>query len=94
MSRQDKIGTHKTTVYFDGLLTNVKYHWTDVVKFDHVRVILDSGGWRTPTTKTRMNQTSNQFGLGFRVFQKDFEWFVEFGGEVLPFIDGMTLDRG
>ena len=46
---------------------------------------LDDGGWATSTTKTRMNQASRQFGLGYRVFQKDYDWFIEVNGEVIPF---------
>ena len=58
-----------------------------------VDVILDSGGWRTPTTKLRMNQASRQFGLGFHVYQKNFDWFVDLPRQnrTLPFEDGMVF---
>lgn len=72
----------------------VKYHDTVVVRFRHATgepVVLNSGGWRTATTKLRMNQTSNEYDLGFQVFQSKGEWFVTFDGETLDFQDGMTL---
>ena len=81
-----------------GVATNVKhapgkiqvrYHNTTVVDYDVVRgsVILNTGGWKTNTTKTRMNQAANEFGLHYRVFQEDFAWFVQWQGKVLPFDD-------
>ena len=49
-------------------------------------VTLNTGGWLTPTTKVRMNQTANAYGLGFNVYQKDFNWFVEkANGQVIEF---------
>jgi len=82
-----------TKIRTEGKTTHVRYHSTDVVSFDDETITLRSGGWQTNTTKTRMNQASNQFSLGFSVYQKDYEWFVDFNGETLNFEDGMTLER-
>jgi len=72
--------------------TNYIYHKTAVVKrYYDGRIKLNSGGWLTNTTKTAMNQASNQDGLGFGVFQKDYQWFVNWKGETLPFNDNMIL---
>jgi len=76
MAQQNRIGTHKTKIYREGEYTKVKYHNTDVVSFNDKEIILKTGGYKTNTTKTRMNQTSRQFNLGFNVYQKDFEWYV------------------
>jgi hypothetical protein len=74
--------------------TAVRYHATDVVVFDEELVTLQSGGWHTVTTKTRMNQTSRQFGLGFTVYQQDFDWFVDTAdGKTRDYSDGMTFPR-
>jgi len=94
MTKLSEVGTHATTVFTDtDGMTKVIFHQTAVVKWDHNFIVLDSGGWLTNTTKTRMNQASNQFRLGFQVFQKDFEWFVRFRGEVLEFDDEMLMER-
>jgi len=45
-----------TSVRMEGKRTHVRYHQTDVVSFDDERVTLRTGGWRTATTKVRMNQ--------------------------------------
>ena len=76
MSRHDTIGKHKTTVRTKLGVTTVRYHSTDVVQFDNALIHLDTGGWKSNTTKLRMNQTANQFGLNFQVYQHKFEWFV------------------
>jgi hypothetical protein len=73
----------------------VRYHQTDVVMFDADYVVLNSGGWRTATTKLRMNQASRQFNLGYTVTQYKREWFVRYHcGENwarVPFRDNMTV---
>jgi hypothetical protein len=96
MSQTQRLGTRSTSVRrsTDGTLT-VTYHATDVVTVrpDGV-IILNTGGWKTATTRTRMNQAANQFGLGYQVFQKDFRWFVRTDLEcVIPF-DGNTCQIG
>jgi hypothetical protein len=69
----------------------IKYHTTIVVRITRRGVFLDSGGWETVTTKRRMNQASDEFDLGFYVFQKNFDWFVSYKGEEIPFESGMEL---
>lgn len=78
MSQTHTVGTHCTTVArdADGVL-RVTYHQTVVVEaHPDGRVRLDSGGYRTPTTKTRMNQTARQYALGFHVYQEKGRWYV------------------
>lgn len=94
MASLDKIGTHKTSVFTHENTTFVKYHWTNVVAFNRDTITLNTGGFETNTTKTRMNQTSNQFDLGFRVYQKNFDWFVEYDGKTFEFLSNeLTLER-
>lgn len=73
--------------------TNYIYHKTAIVKkYYDGKIKLNSGGWFTRTTKTAMNQASNQDNLGFGVFQKNHDWFVTYKEETLPFKDGMILN--
>lgn len=77
----------------------VTYHQTLVVDLRDGIVTLDSGGWKTATTKARMNQASNQFGLGFSVYAKDHVWYVDMADparsfqhtKTVKFEDGMTF---
>jgi len=101
MAQQEIVRGVKTAIFQNNGDTVVNYRGTDVVRFNTERTILDSNGWRTNTTKTRMNQASNQFGLGYRVFQKDFAWYVDvFEGstarydepyKTIDFHDGMVI---
>lgn len=86
MARMDKVGTHKTTVRVTGPVTTVRYHQTDVVAFDADRIILCTGGWKTPTTKLRMNQASREYSLGYGVYQKKGSWCVAYRGNEIPFV--------
>lgn len=81
-----------TTVYTDdnGALC-VRYHQTVVwQRTAEGSIILRTGGWRTATTKTRMNQAFNQFGPAYySVYQKKGDWFVWIRGTDthIPFDD-------
>jgi hypothetical protein len=94
MGQTYKIGTTATMVRNRDGKTEVKYHNTVVVAFDESEIILNCGGWWTATTKNRMNQASNQFDLGYNVFQKDFLWYVESQGKVVEFNENrIVLNR-
>lgn len=97
MSQQQRIGpgARATTILAspNGGFTNITYHQTVVVSFSDSAVILRSGGYRTATTKTRMNQASNQFGLGYSVYQEKGDWYVRLVDRTLPFEDGMVISR-
>jgi hypothetical protein len=82
-----------TSIMATGERLSVRYHNTIVVDREpDGTIVLDSGGWRTATTKLRMNQAANQFGLGFYVSQRKGDWFVTLRcGTELPFHDGITF---
>lgn len=93
MAQQHCVSGRSTAIFGQGGYTNVLYHDTIVVRFNAHVIVLNSGGWRTLTTKTRMNQTANQFALGFSVFQRAGEWFVTHNDKTVPFVDCMTIKR-
>jgi hypothetical protein len=82
-----------TKVYTEDGYTKVRYHRTVVVMFDDKETILNTNGWASNTTKLRMNQASNQFGLGYYVFQKDYEWFIQTKSGTIPFLDYTRIPR-
>jgi hypothetical protein len=87
MPSMSKLSRHATTWEIrntpKGTAGSVIYHHTRVVSWEPgtltgwPRVTLNSGGYKTVTTKCRMVQASNQFGLKYTVFQRDGEWFVD-----------------
>lgn len=89
-----KVSGVATRIITDGQgLTSVIYYDTPVVRFTDTLIRLNTGGWRTITTKTRMNQVSNQYNLGYRVFQKNFNWFVTYRGQTVAFVQHIMIDR-
>ena len=78
MSQTHKLGSHKTTIFTENGTIHVQYHDTRVVSFNEETVTFRTGGWQTVTTKLRMNQASNQFGLGWGVSQKNYQWYVSY----------------
>lgn len=38
-----------------------------------------------------MNQASELFGLGFQVYQQDWQWYVDYQGEIIPFYDSKVI---
>ena len=95
MSQTHKVSGVATSIRTESGRTKVRYHNTDVVEFDPAarKVILNSGGWRTATTRTRIAQACNQFDLGWKVIQENFDWFAWNWktGEKVPFEDCMEL---
>lgn len=90
------IGKHKTKVIRTENTLAVKYVNTVVVYNTPSRVVLNTGGWKTNTTKTRMNQAANQYYLGYQVFQKNYNWYVKClrSEKIFEFEnDGIVLDR-
>lgn len=88
--RKGKTVAHKTKLFTeeDGSYI-VQYHATEVFKYDAKAktYTLNSGGWKTKTTKERINQ---YLAPGF-ISQKNFEWTVHFNGDSIPFEDGMVI---
>ena len=94
MSQTKTIGHHATSISTYKDMVTVTYHNTEVVKFDKDDIILNTGEYFTNTTKVRMNQASNQYNLGYRVFQVCFKWFVWYNKRSIPFENNsITLRR-
>ena len=93
------IGTHRTTTTNIPLNNEqsrliVTFHNTAVVQVVNDRyVILNSGGWLTPTTKRRMNQASEVYRLNYIVYQKGWVWYVKTPSTTAEFVDNIIIDK-
>ncbi len=76
--------------------TVIRLHGTDIVtKHKDGSVTLNAGGWKTVTTKDRMN---GAMPAGYMLLQKAGAWFVRKGswhedGAQIPFFDGMKVPQ-
>lgn len=66
----------------------IRLHQTDIVRYKpNGDIVLDSGGWRTMTTKDRIGQFAP-----VRVYQSDGEWWLTYhAGSLYAYADGMIL---
>jgi len=53
---------------------------------------LFDGGWKTATTKSRLNAILKAHGNSESVYQKNFEWFVSTKYGDIPFGNGIKLN--
>lgn len=66
----------------------IRLHTTDVVKLlPDGRIVLNSGGWKSVTTKDRMNA----FAPGYHIYSAMGGWKVGRAGKSVAFYDGMIL---
>jgi hypothetical protein len=85
-SRSRKIANHTTLHRIDDSTIAVQLHSTDVITFhEDGRIVFDSGGWKTSTTKERMNSFSPA-----RISQSRGSWTISIGTVSANFADGIT----
>ena len=83
------VGNNTRVRYVDDTCVAILLHHTEIVRaFDDGYFALDSGGWHTVTTKSRMNE---YLPGGYRVYQQDFAWSLRTPDGDVPFHDGMVL---
>ena len=82
---------HATYMREENGIKSLRYHDTDVVVIDVGRghYTLNSGGWRTKTTKDRINAHINGY-----INQDKGVWYYNppDGGQKVKFTDGMVID--
>lgn len=94
-----KVVAGNTVAYFrkDGTRV-IRFHRTDILEFPKVsEVIFNSGGWKTITTKERMNHFQNVA----TIIQEKGLWYVTLStnpypdkSDRIPFFDGMIIKNG
>ena len=55
---------------------------------------LSSCGWQSVTTKSRLNAILQGLIAGASVYQKQFDWFLNYNNQTVDFNDGMILSNG
>jgi hypothetical protein len=82
-----------TQVTNEGNVSRVFLYGNQIATIGENFIQLFDGGHQTTTTKSRLNAILSAFGLtGERVFQKEFNWFVNYNGAPIPFFSGMRLN--
>ena len=73
--------------------STVVLHRTAIAVYDHntQALKLNTGGWHSNTTKSRLNAILSELIAGVRVFQKNFDWYLQTNNQTVDFWDGMIL---
>ena len=80
-----KVSRTEQTIYVD-------LHKTTVFIYDNDMIQLNSGGWKTPTTKVAINRALSQLNINYAIVQKKGQWFVSCPDNTLiEFTDGMSI---
>jgi hypothetical protein len=81
-------------LYFSGHDKSQVYLYGNLIaEVGPTYIELFDGGHQTATTKSRLNAILSEHGLpGEYIFQKNYDWFVQYNGFPLPFFSGMRLN--
>ena len=70
----------------------IKLHGNHIATVLNDTMLLFDGGWQSNTTKSRLNALCYEFATGYKVFQKNWDWFVaDFHNNAVDFVDGFEL---
>jgi hypothetical protein len=88
LSKRDVVSHENGIVYV--------YLWgTRIAEVYDDAIILRSGGYRTPTTKSRLNALLRLANANLRIYQKNYTWYVwdSVLDETVEFHDGISFER-
>ena len=73
--------------------SSVYLHGHEIACYDHNTnsIQLDSCGYETNTTKSRLNAILDEVKYGAKVFQRNWTWFVSYNNTTQTFDNGMIL---
>ena len=76
--------------------STVVLHRTAIAVYDHKNeaLKLNSGGYTTNTTKSRLNAILSEIFVGACVYQKNWDWFFNYNNQTHNFFDGMIITEG
>ena len=88
--KTSKIIANNTVRYTDDRGEHIRLHNTDIISFINGKTVLNSGGWRTITTKERINRF-----LPYDSFirQEKSVWYLHCDLKTYIFEDGITIGK-
>lgn len=77
-----KVGNSRVTVDSETGIVEYRLHGNCIAQIVGNELRLSNCGWASATTKERLNAILATLDLPYRVFQKQFEWFISGNGEL------------
>ena len=90
-------GSNTTVTYNEFTnCSSILLHGHQIATLDHHSnaLKLSSCGYQTNTTKSRLNALLDEFKYGCKVFQKNWDWYLQNNNQTVDFWDGMILCGG
>ena len=88
--KEDRPYGNNTRVQRRGDKIAIKYHDTDIMLFSENVIIMDCEGWRTSTTKMRLN---DNLPSPWYVYQEKNQWYLNYANkDTFVFEDGIMID--
>ena len=87
-------GSNTTVRYNENTnCSEVLLHGHQIAVYDHntQAIKLDSCGYETVTTKSRLNALLDEVMYGAKVYQRDWTWYVSYKKSTASFFDGIVL---
>lgn len=92
ISKEKNFSGGNTTVTNENGVTTVLLHGNKIAEVTDTSITLFDGGYRSNTTKSRLNAILQGHGNGERIFQQDYVWYIMIGGKKVEFESGMVLN--
>jgi hypothetical protein len=85
-----KIANNTLQIDFEDGAQAIRLHLTNIITWAQGNIILNSGGWQTVTTKSRLNQFLPQ---GFYIHSERGLWYVRTAQGDFKYYDGMIFNQ-
>ena len=96
-AKKNWAGSNTTVCYNENTnCSSVLLYGHQIATLDHHSNALkfSSCGYQSNTTKSRLNALLSEFKYGCKVFQKQWDWYLQNVNQTVDFWDGMILCQG
>ena len=69
----------------------IRLHNTDIFIKNGDNIIMHTGGWKTRTTKDRLNKALDRFHIPYQIYSEKGVWILRSSDNEITFYDGMKL---
>jgi len=88
IAKSRKIKNNTLKIWYKNGDIAIKLHYTNIIIYkNNGDIILNSGGWKSVTTKSRMTEFSP-----FYIHQKNHVWYVTTDKGIYNYYDGIIFD--
>jgi len=68
--------SYKTQINKSGNKTEIRYQGNLIATIDNQMITIDNCGWKSKTTKERLNVILDYYNIDFSIIQRDWKWYL------------------